>query len=444
MAYLRGLPGMDFITMQKQINELYHHDCCHAELAEASNENGLGKLIEQLIDDIFKTQQMPNNDCSKQTTAAIAEHLWEGILQGYGTTLQEVDFDTPDHAMLRNLQQNAYVFSAAKAFQMAKSITQSLIDSQGGIRSFNDFKFYANQVTGQHMRWLKTEYNTAIASAQMAAKWTKIQKEKQIFPLLQFDAVLDKKTTKLCKDFDRITLPVDHHFWAQFYPPNHWGCRSTVRQLPTGTPTAQDKIPIGEDIPDIFKVNLAHNGWAFPTTHPYFKEVPKEVLSFGEANFVKQEFRTGKGQVYESGMSINPFKKRDIRALKELDAKRNVADALANHFNKDVFILPELPNPSKDWRYPYFHNLYNGAFKQPDYKFQDLAWEMESHEKKFKISKINDMLQKGLEQSANIVLKINNKVDLQRLTLKIRGRKEYDQCNKIVLVTNQYDIIEIK
>ncbi|HOZ84725.1 MAG TPA: hypothetical protein PK191_04495 [Niabella sp.] len=106
-----------------------------------------------------------------------------------------------------------------------------------------------------------------------------------------------------------------------------------------------------------------------------------------------------------------------------ISLKEGVADALANHFNKDIFMLPEFPNPSKDWRYPYFHRLYNGKFKQPDFQFDSISWEMESHEKKFQISKINKMLENGLEQSKNIILKVNSKIDIDRVLKKSKAEK---------------------
>jgi SPP1 gp7 family putative phage head morphogenesis protein len=125
---------------------------------------------------------------------------------------------------------------------------------------------------------LRTEYDTAIASAQMASKWVDIKADKDILPLLQYDAVIDGRTSDICIDFNEIIRPVDDGFWDQFYPPNHFGCRSTVRQLSEGEPTNINNLAVPEKIPEMFKVNLGKRGLAFPPGHSYYIGTPQEAL----------------------------------------------------------------------------------------------------------------------------------------------------------------------
>jgi hypothetical protein len=42
--------------------------------------------------------------------------------------------------MLANLQTDVYHFSAAKNYQQLKSLTGALVDDDGKVRSFSDFK----------------------------------------------------------------------------------------------------------------------------------------------------------------------------------------------------------------------------------------------------------------------------------------------------------------
>lgn len=116
---------------------------------------------------------------------------------------------------------------------------------------------------------MKSEYDLSLNAAQMAAKWARIKKEKDTFLILQYDAVMDDRTTTNCFNFNSVTLRWDHWFWKQYYPPNHFGCRSTVRQLTHGKDTNLDEI-IFPDIPKIFQPNLAENGLLYPKDHPYF------------------------------------------------------------------------------------------------------------------------------------------------------------------------------
>jgi len=46
-----------------------------------------------------------------------------------------------------------------------------------------------------------------------------------------FDAIIDLRTTRVCKKYNAILLPWDAGFWQFHWPPLHWGCRSLVRMV---------------------------------------------------------------------------------------------------------------------------------------------------------------------------------------------------------------------
>lgn len=218
----------------------------------------------------------------EQSVTKIAEYLFTGILEGYGVQnpLQGAggfDYDTPDANMLNALKQHTFQFSAAKNYQELKAIGDLLSLPNGKLRTWSEFKAAAYELhTTMNVHWLKSEYNFAIASGQMAGKWVGIEKEKRTLPLLQFDAVMDQRTSGICRSLEGIIRPVDDPFWNQYYPPNHWGCRSTVRQLRSGVATPMAGIEYPE-VHSMFKVNLGQQRLAFPPSHPYFVNNPKEV-----------------------------------------------------------------------------------------------------------------------------------------------------------------------
>ena len=54
------------------------------------------------------------------------------------------------------------------------------------------------------------------------------------------------------------------------------------------------------------------------------------------------------------------------------------------------------------------------------------------------------MMEKGLEQSKYIIIKINNKIDLDKVIAKIKGRKEFDICERLLLITKDMEVITVK
>lgn len=208
---------------------------------------------------------------------AYGERLSEAVRKGYGKDYVDVDYNTPDYRKLHSLEKNVWQFSSAKTYTQLKQMSDALRRPDGTLRTFEEFRIQTTLITGQQLRHLKTEYQTAVAGAQMASKWDDIQRMKETYPLLEFIAVEDEHTTALCRSLDGVIRPVDDAFWMQFYPPNHYNCRSTVKQLRKGNITPDNEIS-RPDIPEIFRVNLGQRGLAFPEDHAYFEGMPVEVM----------------------------------------------------------------------------------------------------------------------------------------------------------------------
>ena len=50
-------------------------------------------------------------------------------------------------------------------------------------------------------------------------------------PFWQFDAIIDSRTSPICKAADGTILPADSEWWASHHPPAHFACRSQVITL---------------------------------------------------------------------------------------------------------------------------------------------------------------------------------------------------------------------
>lgn len=234
----------------------------------------LSLILEKMVAEIFRLQGA-DGGIDKAMTNYFADQLWEAAQKGYGQTLTSFAYDSPDYNMLKALRENVYQFSSAKNYAQLKELTLALIDDAGNIVDFAKFKESAFKINKKYVRsWLQTEYDTAIASGQMAGKWVNIINNKGTLPLLQYDAVMDSTTSQICSPLNGTILPVEHPFWNRFYPPNHFNCRSIVRQLASGI--ISDKIP-SADIPKMFQTNLGQQNLIFPDGHPYFVGLPDEI-----------------------------------------------------------------------------------------------------------------------------------------------------------------------
>lgn len=231
-----------------------------------------------MVREVFTTRGMPAGGINNNVVSMLADKLLQGMFGGYGNTLDDVDYNSPDYNMMYSLEKNVWHFSAAKNHAQLVELSRALIDD-GKLRSWDKFKAAALQINDRYIvQHLKTEYNLAVAGGQMAGKWVDIEAHKEALPLLEFDAVLDKQTTDLCRSLHGTVLPVDHPFWKTYYPPNHFSCRSTVRQRHGVSVTPAEKIPSAE-IPKMFKTNLAQQGLIFPRSHPYFDGLPQSVTN---------------------------------------------------------------------------------------------------------------------------------------------------------------------
>lgn len=235
-------------------------------------------ILAKMVKQVFGLKGMPAT-LDKAVTRAFYGKLWGAVTDGYGPLPAEVDYDTPDGAMINNLRNSVYHFSCAKNYQQLKALTAALVDDKGKLLPWAEYKRAAALINDKFVgQWLETERDTAIACGQMASKWLDIQANKSTLTMLEFDAVNDNRTTQLCKGFDGVIRPVDDNFWDVYYPPNHFKCRSTVRQRSDGKATNLSRVAIPEKIPEMFKVNLAKQGLVFPKGHPYYEGMPDSMM----------------------------------------------------------------------------------------------------------------------------------------------------------------------
>jgi hypothetical protein len=239
------------------------------------------KQIEALIEGIY-SGEITEYNIPDRLYFAIADHLKSALYKGFGGVPS--DFVGTDFALLEELRTNIYMFSAAKSYTELKDMTGLLMDGDK-VRSFSDFnKVCKKTFDVYNVDYLQSEYNTALASGDMAVKWDSIQRDKAILPVLRYQTT-GGDVCDICKPLDNTTLPADDKFWKTRYPPNHFNCYCLV------TSHESDEYPITKDIPqmspvqqDIFKMNVGIDKYVFSPEHPYFDVAPKDK-EYAKNNF---------------------------------------------------------------------------------------------------------------------------------------------------------------
>lgn len=224
-----------------------------------------------------------NQDLS--TYLKVARKLSQGVFNGYGTSLFDVQPASEDWLMLRALQENVYIFSGAKQYQMLREMSKALV-TDGKPTPFSEFKKFAKEKFEEYNEaYLRAEYNSAIGQARSAARWKEYEKESNVLPMLRYQTAGDGNVRPTHEILDNITRPVNDRFWDKYYPPNGWNCRCVVIQEgPEVEKTSLKGFVPPDDVPDIFQFNAGKEKIIFSPLHPYFK-VAKRDKDWAKQNF---------------------------------------------------------------------------------------------------------------------------------------------------------------
>lgn len=95
-------------------------------------------------------------------------------------------------------------------------------------------------------RRLRTIYDANLRSARAAGQWERIERTKDALPYLEYRLGPSERHRPHHEAKEGLVLPADDPFWAQWYPPNGWGCKCWVRQLTRGQ---AEERGIGESPP---------------------------------------------------------------------------------------------------------------------------------------------------------------------------------------------------
>jgi len=223
-----------------------------------------GDYIDQLITDIYR---------GKYSLKKLPKSLYEAYVKTFNKAYDSVPALT-SKAFDESIYKNIRLFSGAKTFQYSYA-TIDILYKDGKVLPFDVFKENAKQIFNQYNEtYLKTEYGFAQTQAEFIQSWNE---ETEVNDYLEYVAVLDSKTSDICKHLDGIVRKKTDSFWMTHSPLNHYNCRCTLigadGEKPS-TKTTVDKAIKDSNVPKEMQYNAAMIGKLFSPEHPYFT-VPK-------------------------------------------------------------------------------------------------------------------------------------------------------------------------
>lgn len=268
-----------------ELADLYQEcDCTHDHLLNLALGDDYDKIFDQLTRDIHEGNVVPGmvhlpyyNYVAKSLSGAL-EEVFGSVIYGaddYRNTLKHF------------LDQNIYAFSAAKSYTAVKEYNKLLTDENGEVVNYSKFRSKVAEIDAIYSdAYLNTEYEGALAAAQMADKWETLKD----FPALQYSAVGDERVRPAHAALDKIVIATNDPLLDLIIPVKDWKCRCTMIPAATGAQlTNRDDIKALEKqlkTKPYFKGNFAKNKIVFGEEHPYFKTIKggKEQLR-AESNY---------------------------------------------------------------------------------------------------------------------------------------------------------------
>ena len=163
--------------------------------------------------------------------AELFRYICDDLLKGVETVFKEnlnqadIAYNLRDDAFITALEQNLFHFSAGKTLAEIQQLNKAFRDSA----SFEDFSKKAGEIcTTFNKTWQKTEYDTAVLTAESASNYQRLIKKKKLFPYWKYVTAGDEKVREEHRELDGIVLSADDPRWNKIFPPNGWKCRCRV------------------------------------------------------------------------------------------------------------------------------------------------------------------------------------------------------------------------
>nr|DAS19939.1 MAG TPA: minor capsid component [Caudoviricetes sp.] len=254
------------------MNELYGQTCSCCHHAHPRNEASVSasftpELMARLLADIYAKTFNVEEDIYPELYEAARDTFERALQEGY--PIENVD--DADTLFRQALKDDADVFAAFRTHRMQNDIASQLLDEDGRLKEFRQFREDAESVIGTYNNhWLRTEYDTAVLRARYAADWKRFSRNADILPNLKWMPTTSADPDVFHMEYWRIglTLPKTHPFWKNHHPHDRWGCKCDLEETDD---------PVTGIIPEVdykpspgLENNPGLEPELFSHTHPYY------------------------------------------------------------------------------------------------------------------------------------------------------------------------------
>lgn len=234
-------------------------------------------IIEKALENIRSRQLDTRTQIDKGLFSEVNRILSGGIDIAYD------DKSEDGSGFKKELLTNTEVFSAFKAHRMGRDIASQLLDGDGNVKPFRQFKKDTEGIVDHHVNaWLRTEYDTAIRRAHRAAEMRQFIAEADVFPNIEWLPSTAVNPREAHKPFYHHIWPINDPFWEHHKPGDEWGCQCGWRS--TDGPVTDNAELDGADSAPVspgLGGDPAKTGQLFSDDHPYF---PKDCAHCGFYN----------------------------------------------------------------------------------------------------------------------------------------------------------------
>lgn len=373
-------------------------------------------MLRRALLNIYSKDFHPATDIEVNLFGEIWTKMNEAARKGFRKSKAADPDDDFRNAILRN---NA-VFSAFKVHRMQNDMARLLLDSDGNLKPFEQWKKEVMPIASHQCgAWLRTEYDTAVIRAHQAADWRQFEREKDILPNLRWMPSTSVHPGADHKRFWGTVRPIDDSFWNEHRPGDRWNCKCGLSS--TDEPATPIPDSTNKDAPQPgLENNPGKDARLFSDKHPYIahaypgaEEAVKQLME-AESRYKELPVKAGRLRIHEGHGKRE--KAENIRIGTYLAEKHN-------------YFIDLLDNPDNDKSADsYNHTL--GILQE--YKVNSTPTK----------SSIDNLLRDAKKQANNIVLWIDSDISWEDLTTALRSRvRRSENIETVTLVRGGKDIM---